>query len=83
MKTAARAIYDEMNTEDDIRRIACEEERLHLDFKERTVPDRDVLKDKETLKIFAKATSGFANADSGVLVVGVADNGDLKPFQIS
>ncbi len=73
MTDTARQIYEGTNAPEDVQRLADdEEERLHLDFKERTTKGR-LLKDKDALKYLAKALSGFSNADGGVLVLGVKD----------
>lgn len=78
MHNVAQTIYRQISTEDDIQRLLAdaEAEKLHLDFKEkRDSPDFK--------KILAKAVSGFANADGGVIIWGVAESGgerQLAPF---
>lgn len=71
--STAQTLFSALRTEENLRRLVDEEEEgLHLDFKERTSP-RPLGQDRELLKTLAKGISAFANADGGVLVLGVRD----------
>ena len=74
MSEAARRLFDRIETEADIQALLDEEEpeTLHLDYKEvvanPTRPQR-----RELERLLAKALSAFANADGGVIILGVKD----------
>lgn len=76
-KTAAQALYDELNTAGDVQAMIDrnESERLHLDFKS-WEPNRD-----ERRKSLGKYLSGFANADGGILVFGVREDKKAKTLR--
>ncbi|SRR5216684_1156350 len=71
METPAGTLFDAINSEDDIDRlIASQVEDLYLDFK--TKRDHSAgLVDEDLQKVLSKAISGFANADGGLIVLGV------------
>ncbi|MFG0253253.1 MAG: helix-turn-helix domain-containing protein [Phycisphaerales bacterium JB038] len=76
-ETAAGMVFDELVSGgwSAVERLVAEgrEESLHLEFKRKSEPNRADLgsEDKRNL---AKALSGFANADGGVLVWGMCDD---------
>lgn len=68
----ARKIFDAVKDWDDVQSWVDrrEEESLHLDFKQKTSASQVDL-DIEDRKNLAKALSGFANTEGGVLVFGI------------
>jgi len=83
MLEAARVLFNRLRTEPDLQALIDEQEpeTLHLDFKESpTNPSANQIRERDAL--LAKALSGFANSDGGVLILGVADNPrELRPIQ--
>ncbi len=79
---AATSIYNSLNSEADIHALAASTpEKTHLEFKERSQPNKPLAEDKGTRADVAEALSGFANSAGGVLVIGVDDKtGALKPM---
>jgi len=80
--SAARTLFDSIASEQDIQDLidADEPETLHLDFKE-ILDSPNKKQKKERDELLAKAISGFANADGGVLVLGVQNKPrNLKPI---
>ena len=83
MIDTAQRLFDKLIIESDLLSLAASEtETLHLDFKEATqgaLADKSKRRDFE--RVLAKAISGFANANGGVLVIGVDDKTrTLAPF---
>src|SRR5690242_13519586 len=73
MTSAAELLYGTITTEADLERLRDErrEEDLYLEFKEKAARRTPNLDDPDR-KNFSKTLSGFANADGGVLIFGVA-----------
>ncbi len=84
MQELGKIIFDSINTEADVNRLLSSQvENLYVDFKiKRNLTNSEV--DDDLQKVLSKAVSGFANADGGVLVLGVdAPNGPspaIKPI---
>ena len=69
----AETLYNSLGAEVDFRRLVAEgcEEDLYLEFKQKEDRSNGKLTDGDK-RTFSRALSGFANADGGVLVFGVA-----------
>jgi schlafen family protein len=67
----AQRFFDSTNTEKDLDRLIAEQvEALYIDYK--TKPNHNTPEvDRDLQNVLSKAISGFANADSGIIVMGV------------
>jgi len=72
MTPFSKQLFDQLCDVPDIHALVSrqEAERLHLDFKQEP-------KQEDLQKIVGKAVTGFANADGGVLVFGVAERSGI------
>lgn len=73
MISLAAAEFESIKSEKDLQRLCDQEEpeSLYREFKTKADPSTSELLDHEK-QWFSKAISGFANADGGVLLIGVA-----------
>lgn len=71
MRDAAKEIFESLNTEADVQTfISGQVENLYVDFKiKQDLSTKDV--DPNLQKVLSKAISGFANADGGVIILGI------------
>lgn len=71
-------IFDSVNTSSELQNfIDNEPESLYVDFKEVANPDKP-MKNSDDKANFAKALSGFANSNGGVLIWGVHEDKNQK-----
>ena len=88
--TQLEAFYDSLQSETDLQHLVQQhrEEDLYLEFKEKARRNHGELDDGDRYA-FSKALSSFANADGGILIVGIATKrskhgvdqaGKLKPI---
>jgi len=78
-----QAPLKKLSTEDQIFSLIRKGENKHIEFKETFF--KNVItgqKDKEIEKSSLKNIVGFLNADGGTLLIGVADNGELKGVDV-
>ena len=69
----------QLSSEDQILSLIRKGENKHIEFKETFSKNiRTGQKDKEIEKSSLKNIVGFLNADGGTLLIGVADNGEIK-----
>lgn len=69
----------QLSSEDEILSLIRKGENKHIEFKESFSKNiRTGQKDKEIEKSSLKNIVGFLNADGGTLLIGVADNGEIK-----
>ncbi|WP_298358265.1 RNA-binding domain-containing protein [Runella sp.] len=69
----------QLSIEDQILGLIRKGENKHIEFKESFSKNtRTGQKDKEIEKTSLKNIVGFLNADGGVLLIGIADNGEVK-----
>ncbi|MBV6480038.1 MAG: hypothetical protein HGGPFJEG_02852 [Ignavibacteria bacterium] len=69
----------QLSSEDQILSLIRKGENKHIEFKESFSKNiRTGQKDKEIEKSSLKNIVGFLNADGGTLLIGVADNGEIK-----
>ncbi len=83
MRDPAKEIYDSLNLEEDLQRfISGQVENLYVDFKiKRDLSTHFV--DDDLQKVLCKAISGFANADGGVIIIGIdAPQGESPSFRV-
>jgi hypothetical protein len=83
MENPARTIFNSISSEQDVERlIMTQVEDLYVDFKtkqDHSVPDVD----RDLQVVLSKAIAGFANADGGVIVLGVnAPQGQAPSFKL-
>lgn len=79
MESPARAIFNAVNTEQDVERLIKDQiEDLYVDYKAKQNPTVPTV-DKNFQEVLSKAISGFANADGGVVVLGVDAPQDKAP----
>jgi hypothetical protein len=73
MNTQLESFFDGLKSEADLQRLVQEkrEEDLYLEFKEKADPSHADL-DRDDQRGFSKTLAGFANADGGALVFGIA-----------
>ncbi|UOF02894.1 ATP-binding protein [Bdellovibrio reynosensis] len=85
MRDPAKEIFDSLNLETDVANlISGQVENLYIDFKtKQDHSTKDV--DSDLQKILSKSLAGFANADGGVIILGVDApqnaSPSLKPIQ--
>ena len=73
MRDAAKELFDALSNEAHIQAlIVGQVENLYIDFKTKRVPENDLV-DDDLQKNLSKGISGFANADGGVLILGVEE----------
>ena len=83
MRDPAKEIYDSLNAEADLQTIiGGQVENLHFDFKTKRDLTTHIV-DDDLQKVLSKAISGFANADGGVIILGIdAPQGAAPTFSV-
>jgi len=74
-----QGIFKQLSIEDQILSLVRKGENKHIEFKETFSKDIKTGKDEEYIrKQSLKTIVGFLNAEGGVLLIGISDNGEVK-----